>query len=180
MVWRPDGTWIERVDGSAPEPSDLYCCYNCSEQLEPPLSARLRASEPVADLDDTDDDAPTDATSIYLLLRNKLVVYAGIGLDPLARMQEHRDKGWGFDEMIETDDSPYCRAEAERREKILIPCFRPEYNQQHRFRRITKEEEREFLVWLARWPEGTDAMCARIERLMRIDLALRAHAYPLF
>lgn len=135
--------------------------------------------------DDIDDDwspePPTDATYIYLLLRNKSVVYVGIGYYSDGRMREHwRKKGLHFDDMIETPDSPYCRAEAERREKILIPCFRPEYNQKHKFRRITKKEEMEFLGWLSRWPEGNDAMCARIERILRIDLALGAHAYPLF
>jgi hypothetical protein len=34
MIQKADGTWIERVNGSDPEPGDLYCCYDCSEQLE--------------------------------------------------------------------------------------------------------------------------------------------------
>jgi hypothetical protein len=180
MVGRPNGTWTERVDGSEPAPGDLCCCYGCSEQLEPPMASAQDDLNDDID-DDWSMDAPTDATYIYLLLRNKLVVYVGIGYDPDDRMRKHwKKKGLHFDDVIETPDSPYCRAEAERREKILIRCYRPIYNTVHNYGRITKEEEREFLGWLSRWPEGNDAMCARIARILRNDLVLRTYAYPLF
>ena len=167
MIQKADGTWIERVNGSDPEPGDLYCCYDCSEQLEPPMAFAQD------DIDDDWDPGPTDVdVSIYLLLKNKRVVYVGIGSSPESRLMCHSKKRWDFDEIIETPDSPYCRAEAERREKVPIRCFRPEYNWTHNYGRITKEEERDFHVRLSCWPEGTDALCARIERILRIDLAL--------
>ena len=168
MIQKADGTWIERVNGSDPEPGDLYCCYDCSEQLQPPMAFAQ---------DDIDDDWPTDANVyIYLLLKNQLVVYVGIGYSPDWRVNSHYRKGRHFDDVIETPDSPYCTAEAKRREKILIRCYRPIYNTVHNFGRITKKEERDFLVWLSCWPEGTDALCARIERILRIDLALGTYA----
>jgi len=167
MAQQSDGTWIERVNGSDPEPSDLYCCYDCSEQLAPP---RACAQDDI-DLDDIVDDWPTEANvSIYLLLKNKLVVYVGITGNLGRRIKKHYRKGKHFDDVIETPDGPYRRAEAERREKILIRCYLPT-NKVHINARITKKEERELLGWLSCWPEGADALGALIERILRFDLA---------
>jgi hypothetical protein len=168
MIQKADGTWIERVNDSDPEPSDLYCCYDCSEQLESPIAF---AQDDIDD--DIEDDWSTDAdVSIYLLLKNKLVVYVGIGDNPDRRAGRHYRKKWHFDDVIETPDGPYCTAEAKRREKILIRGYWPVYNKVHNYVRLTKKEERDFLGWLTCWPEGTDALCARLERVLRNRLTL--------
>jgi hypothetical protein len=128
MVPHPDGTWTERVDGSEPEPSDLYCCYNCSEQLAPSV---IPSADP-GDYDDSDDFEPAGEFTIYLLLLNERVVYVGKDKRLPARLSDHSKKqGWVFNDMIETGEW-YSDPEARRREKLLIQWYGPFKNKQHK------------------------------------------------
>ena len=126
MIQKADGTWIERVNGSDPEPGNLYCCYDCSEQLEPPMTFVK---------DDIDDDhamsrdQEAEEVSVYILLKDGRAAYVGIGITD--RLSAHRRKEWDFDDMIENSHGPYDRSTALRLETILIQKLYPTYNVRH-------------------------------------------------
>jgi hypothetical protein len=165
MIQRADGTWIERVNGSDPEPGDLYCCYDCSEQLESPMVFAI----------DDDRDAVTDVNVsiylVYLLLKKGKVVYVGKSLAPENRVQRHWNVGYDFDEIIETLDGPYSESEALRQEKSLIWKYQPVYNVNHRTcsRIVAKMRRRAALITLQKRAAREEALDA-LEELQEVDL----------
>jgi hypothetical protein len=161
MIQKADGTWIERVNGSDPEPGDLCCCYECSEQLESPMVFAI----------DDDWDAVTDVNvSVYLLLKKGKVVYVGKSLAPENRVQRHWKVGYDFDDIIETVDGPYSELEAFRQEKSLIWKYQPVYNVNHRncSRIVAKMRRRAALITMQERATREEALDA-LEELQEVD-----------